>query len=84
MKGKSLGVPPDCRSELRPINLATAMNDQDTIKAAYSDSLKVLYNTFFGAFAAAVDQAGKDAALARFKLGVTHARQARDAALGVL
>ena len=61
------------------------MNDQDTIKQAYADSLKKFYTVLFEAFVASPqDQNAQDQALQRFKTGLALARKTRDAALASL
>jgi hypothetical protein len=60
------------------------MNEQDTIKEAYADALKSLYNALREAFITAQDQRAQDQAKQRFSSGLALARKARDAALALL
>jgi hypothetical protein len=61
------------------------MNDQDTIKAAYSDALQKMYTMLFDAFVAAPeDQSAQDQAKQRFSAGLALARKSRDAAVALL
>ena len=60
------------------------MSDQDTVKAAYSDTLKKLYGFFFDPFAIAKNDNDRDQAKQRFKTGLDLARKSRDIALASL
>ena len=61
------------------------MNDQDTIKEAYADTLKRMYDMLHEAFiTASQDQHAQDQAKQRFSSGLALARRTRNAALALL
>ena len=60
-------------------------SDQSIIESAYQDAIKSLYSTLFGAYAAAIGDAGQmREADQRFMAGVGAARSSRDRAVALL
>ncbi|MCW1883176.1 hypothetical protein OKA04_00445 [Luteolibacter flavescens] len=56
------------------------MDDNVIIDSAYTDTVKKLYTVLFEAFIVAKTKPERNAALARFKNGLSVAREAREAA----
>ncbi len=62
-----------------------ADSDRVVLIAAYEESLKVLFSTFFASYTAALGDPEREAeAETRFQRGVVHARYVRDRALALL
>jgi hypothetical protein len=61
------------------------MNEEESIKKAYGDTVETLYKVFFGEFTTAHGNPdGEQDAKDRFRKGILHARHVRDLALGLL